>query len=212
MSRVLERYWPLIIGLVLPLLLVLFVLLIQISARWNAPPPTTPVLYWPDADYWLRPQVSWTVEGSRLQLSYLENTATRANHPDQPIRLWLYRPATGQSETFDIELPDGLQDRQRVFLVIPDALAELSLDDNPVSPEGYRFEVHHGGSRGLFVELFGGYRSRQEYQLVGHGIRHALPEHGRYMIDRAFLAWVVSEGHGGDQRNNHRGDQQEGRE
>jgi hypothetical protein len=204
MSRFLERYWPLIIGLALPLLLVLFVLLIQVSSRWNAPLPTTPVLYWPDADYWLRPQVSWTVEEGGLELSYLENTTTRANQADQSIRLWLYRPASGQSESFDIELPDGLEDRQRVSLVIPDALAQLSLDDAPISPEGYRFEVSSGGGRGLFAELFGGYRSRREYQLVGHGIRHALPEQGSYMVDRAFLAWVVSEGQGGDQ--------QEGRE
>jgi len=208
MSRILERYWPLIIGLALPLLLVLFVLLIQVSSRWSAPSPATPVLYWPDADYWLRPQVSWTVEEGGLELSYVENRTTRANQADQSIRLWLYRPATGQSESFDIELPDGLEDRQRVSLKIPDALAELSLDDAPISPEGYRFEVSSGGSRGLFAELFGGYRSRREYQLMGHGIRHALPEQGRYMADGAFLAWVVSGGQGGQQRRDQQGGRQ----
>jgi len=193
MSRALQRYWPLIVGLSLPLLLVLFVLLIQLTARWNAPPVTTPVLYWPDADYWLRPQVSWTVDEGRLELSYVENEATRASRADQSIRLWLYRPASGQSRSFDIALPDDTGDRDRVALELPAELAGSSWDRTVPSPEGYRFEASHGGRRGLFAELFGGYRSRMEYQLVGHGIRHPLPESGRYLADGAFVAWMVED-------------------
>jgi hypothetical protein len=193
MKRALQRYWPLFIGLSLPLLLILFVVLIQVVSRWNAPPVTTPVLYWPDAGYWLRPQVRWFVEDGRLELIYTENQVARASQTDRSLRLSLYRPASGESEFFDIELPDVLEDRTSVALDLPAELGEPVWDSSVESPDGYRFEVSYGGSRGLFAELFGGYRSRMGYHLVGHGIRHPLPEKGRYMADGAFIAWWVED-------------------
>lgn len=193
MNRQLQRFWPLIIGLSLPILLIVFVLAIQITARWNAPPVTTPVLYWPDASYWIRPQVHWSVTEGRLEMIYTENRLARANQPERSIRLWLYRPRSGESTSFDIELPVAVEDGERVALELPEALEDLTLDTSLESPEGYRFEISSGSGRGLFVELFGGYRSRMAYQLVGHGSRHRLPEKGRYLADGAFIAWVVND-------------------
>jgi len=193
MMSFVRRHLFVLIGIALPLLLIAFVVLIQTAARWNAPPVTTPVLYWPDAGYWLRPQVRWFVEDGRLELIYTENQVARASQTDRSLRLSLYRPASGESEFFDIELPDGLEDRTSAALDLPTALGEPVWDSSVESPDGYRFEVSYGGSRGLFAELFGGYRSRMGYHLVGHGIRHPLPEKGRYMADGAFIAWQVED-------------------
>lgn len=189
-----QRFWPLIVGLSLPVLLIVFVLAIQVTARWNAPPLTTPVLYWPDADYWLRPQIRWTLDNGRLELTYTENQVARANQAARSLRLWLYRPRTDESRSFDIELPEDLEDRESEVLALPAELSSRTWSNAVESPEGYRFEVSWGGSRGFFSELFGGSRSRMEYQLVGHGIRHPLPESGRYLADGAFVAWLADDG------------------
>ncbi|MEN1729058.1 MAG: hypothetical protein AAGJ52_11525, partial [Pseudomonadota bacterium] len=100
----------------------------------------------------------------------------------------------GESTSFEIPLPQRMEDGKQVDLIVPEALQSMTLDSSLLSPEGYRFEVSSRGSRGLFVELFGGYRHHRAYQLVGHGVRHPLPEGGRYLADGAFVAWAVGEG------------------
>jgi hypothetical protein len=151
------------------------------------------VLYWPDADYSLRPKVGWSVNDGRLNLTYTENGVGRQHRAESTMTLWLYRPDSSASSPFEVDLPGPLSDGGSVALDLPESLQALRRDADPVSPEGYRFKVSSRGSRGLFLDLFGGYRTRTEYQLVGHGVRHALPEQGRYMATGAFVAWVIED-------------------
>jgi len=171
--------------------------------RWGVEPPATPVLYVYQADYFLRQHLDFDIVDGRLRIDYRlpdnENVAHQVAQSN--FTLAVHEPRVGRTIRYDIDVPepgdgpDGESDGESdAAIELPDAIRRLSLDSDPVSPEGFRFEIRQRHRGGLFGDLFGYGRYGVRYELERDGVGFEVPGNGGYATRDAFIGWVVATG------------------
>lgn len=195
MSEFLRRHLFVVLGLSLPLLLVLVVVGTQIAGQRSVAPPTTPILYVQQPDYYLMSQFEFEVADGRLRVRYQRpaNVSHAASWRPPVLELWLFDPVDESLEPYELRVSGDVEREQWVDVALPAAVAALRLDASLVSPDGFRFEAYRRGRGGLFGELFGYSSYGTRFRLVKDGAHFTVPGNGAYAGQQAFIGWVIDD-------------------
>ena len=168
-----QEKMPLIIGLIIPVLMVIFIAASIFVPRLFAPPVqydfiySVPDGYNPDSEYWVR-------EG-RIQLRDIKDLNQKQTHW-APVRLYRYHVKENRNAQITME-----------------EAKNLSLSDNSQSPDGY--EIGPGTQGSSFLFFYSSYSDYSAMYLKGHGVAHKLnltKGKREYYSDFHFIGWVLS--------------------
>lgn len=198
MKDFLKRNFVLVLGVSLPLLLIAALLLVHGISRLAATAPVYPVLYVSFEDYYGQHFYDFDVDDAgRLEIGFTlpdENVAATRYRPADAT-LALFDARSGTLDTFRLEAPDDPPEGQRVELVVPAPLAQLTFSDRNLAPDGYRLELSSYRGGGLLREIFGTGGQSRHHRLAKDGVSFRVPEIGgrSHAYQDAFVAWLVDE-------------------
>ncbi len=183
---------PLVIGLLLPVLMILFVAgSIYLPSLGEKAQPQYDFLYGVDTSYGAPGTYQYFVRGGKLMRE--ENPEYMLNEPGstRPIpakplkapvdnaRLYVHNVQTNESREITFEEAEL-----------------LSLDYSMKSPDGFEMRQNHGGGS-MFTEMFGGYRGNDygKRYLIGNGSSVELNLKGStepyFYTPFQFFGWVM---------------------
>ncbi|MDD4319810.1 MAG: hypothetical protein PHW10_05825 [Candidatus Peribacteraceae bacterium] len=145
-----KKNFPLILGLVLPVVMVLFIAGSILVPRFFANPAYGFLFTWGQNSV----RNTYDVQGGRLILVPVSNASVRREAAEEMPRLFRYDPLKDESEEI------SFADAQR-----------LTLSKFAASPDGYVIRTGNYYNDGIFSGLFygGGYRDYNAIALEGHG-------------------------------------------
>lgn len=192
-----------IIGILLPVLLVLFMVGVVIVPRFLSKPTVNFVYatglhqgYSGEAAYRDLPVSPGATVRTREYYIVRDGRLVRETRETPLGRLEAYPPLTDRTEV-RLYLHDVRTNTSRPLTL--EEATRVRLDDSAESSDGFRLTYHHGDSGGAiifpFVFLDGG-RGEGGWAVVGHGARHRMklkdPSPNRYDRNVIFLGWVVN--------------------
>jgi hypothetical protein len=188
-QRLLKDNIALVAGISLPVLLVIVFWIATVIPQMTVPDPQYDLVY--SADHYdyntpLAGTVSLDVREGRLHATFHRVEGQRySNTP----RVYYFDVAAGSLQELTIEVPEGLQDGQK--LDIPEA-SGLLLSKKSIAPDGYAFDGNYSSYRGLFF-FDGGYRYQGLIRKEGRAIKIPAPGY-RHQGELRFLGWVLETG------------------
>jgi hypothetical protein len=190
--KLLRENTALVIGILLPVVVVVFFLLATYIPRLLVDPPQYDFLFVQDYNY-TNQQSRWRYEIDIDERRKLRVRASLAE-PGQYIpraRLFLYEHANGNVREISLPAPDTAENAEAAIVVgVPEFSGQI-IDARRVAPDGYEFiEPDYGGG-----DLFGlFYRSRRRDLAIGkNGALVAVPSGDEYnSYGTRFLGWVVT--------------------
>ena len=179
----------------LPLVVVGLFLLASAIPRWTVEPPAYDLLLRATGPYdQTRPRVAvdFSVRDGRVEAT-VRPLAAETYAP--PTTLFLFDHETLQVRAIPFEIPVITEGATPITVPV-DALREVRVLDQPIAPDGYRFESRVSRGPGIVGDLFGMNRYDPHAALVNRG--RVVPITGLsstvYHMPLYALGWVVTDG------------------
>lgn len=186
--------FSLILGIFLPIFLVVFFIIAQLSGRVLVSPPKYDLL----CSYYRyntasKSDVYFRLNGNKLQM--LKSTTNNNNYNPGPHRLMRYFVRTGEIKDITPPIPDHLEEIKDDAPIDSPSLNRLTLDGSFTSPDGYIFDRYgYSNHGGIFGEIFfSGSRDYGPRIRKGSSVIKIHPASEEYYGLENFIAWIVSE-------------------
>ena len=193
MKSFLKENFVLVLGISLPMLLVIGVMALQSVTRAITEPPQYGVLFTHGGNYASKQTFDFDIEDNgQLSISFELDEDLNDNHLRSVLEmtLYYYDPKEGSVSKFKLEAPKDYEKDREYSIEAPAALAALRFDDSETSPDGYIFDRRtRNSSGGLFTEMFGYRRYRNNMALIKGGYVHDIPDAPSY-YNTQFIGWV----------------------
>ncbi len=193
-GKLLRENTALVIGVLLPVVVVVFFLLATYIPRYLVNPPEHDFLFVEKhTDYHSDERSRWNCEieiDSDRRLS-VRAFMTKPNTWTSRPRLFLYEHSSGHVREIHLSLPKTIEDSEAIVAVDVPEFADQVIDSRRIAPDGYEV-LDPRRSRGFLVGLF--YRSGQRDLAIGkNGAVVAVPRGDESdWTDIRFLGWVVT--------------------
>ncbi|HIF24923.1 MAG TPA: hypothetical protein EYQ41_01955 [Micavibrio sp.] len=193
MKSFLKENFVLVLGISLPMLLVIGVMALQSLTRAVTEPPQYGVLFTHGGSYASKQSFDFDIQDDgQLTIIFELGDNLNENHLRSELEMTLYHydPKEGSVSKFKLEAPKDFEKDREYSIEAPSALAALRFDDSETSPDGYIFDRKaRNSSGGLFTEMFGYRRYRNDMALIKGGYTHDIPDAPSY-YNTQFIGWV----------------------
>lgn len=193
MKSFLKENFVLVLGISLPMLLVIGVMALQSVTRAVTEPPQYSVLFTHGANHYSKESYDFEIDDEgRLEIAFSvdEDMDQRYKKSKLEMELFLYDPKTLETVKYKLEAPEDYEDGETISINVPEELSDLRFSDKETSPDGYIFDRRtRNSSGGLFTEMFGYRRYRNNMALIKGGYAHDIPDAPSY-YNTQFIGWV----------------------
>ena len=182
----------LVIGILLPVVVVVFFLLATYIPRLLVDPPRYDFLFAQDYGY-PNQQSRWRYE---IDVDSERKLRVRAflTEPDKSApraRLFLYEHGSGNVREISLPLPETAEDAEAGVFVEVAEFSNQIIDSHRVAPDGYEFVSPGRGGSGLLGLFYRG--SRSGLAISKNGATVAVPSgNGFNRYGARFLGWIVT--------------------
>lgn len=193
MLRFLKNNIVLAIGIVLPILLVIFFILASKLPRVFVDPPQYDFIF--SSDHYsyherLPVTVRFIVSDGKIRARIYKN---HRNQYSAIPKLFRFEHATNSVREIFLELPGELTEIKDGSEVLISELASAVINPSRKSPDGFEFRENHGRNGGLMREVFYGRSSQNNYIIEKNGVVITIPPAGSaYYYNLNFLGWITA--------------------
>ena len=189
MNNILRQNLFLILGLLLPLFLAGFILVIRGVSIASIPLPQHSVLYGNSIS-----SVHYHIDqNNKLSITYTPHKSDNFLNKLDP-HLYLYTPQTDEVKSVKIDLSQSYKIADKIKILTPPELAEINFSDADVSPDGYRFTKPSRNRGSIFTEIFVPTSARSRSPYLAKGNRFIpIPTQGQYIRSDGFIGWSLDD-------------------
>ena len=181
-----------VLGVTLPLILIVFLSLVQAIQKAGIEPPAYKAAYiMTDRIYGTNITTTINKTTNELSVTLTSNNGKPLSN-NARITAYIYQPDADtypQSYEFDLSKVN-ITGKGKYKLPIPNDLKNTQFLDDKRSPDGYEYKKNSYRNGNLMTEIFG-YRNRnREHSISKKGLRFGLPETKGWNNNTHFIGWV----------------------
>lgn len=192
-GKLIRENAALAVGILLPVIVVVFFLLATFVPRWLVDPPQYDFVFTQDSQYADDlPRWRHAVDVNASNRLRVRAFPTKENEYAWRPRVYVYEHATGEVREVRLPTPDLADDAEEGVVVTVAEFEGVFVDSRRAAPDGYEV-LNRSGRQGELMGLF--YRGNRDDLAIGKsGTVVAVDtgqERDRYYYNPQFVGWII---------------------